>query len=436
MNGGDFVIKIVEIKNNGRTIYNVTTYADNKIIDEKNICYQIYVGNYMDRKVYIMYDSEMKIVEGIWEYINFIKDNRADNSKMALLFNLKYIYIYCDIFKKNIAALTKEDAIAFAYFIAGINHMNTAVELDITRRTQNTALKIFQNTKDYLDSAGYRKSFQSFSKCPRIKNVMYESKAETNQFNDKKYITDEEYSQIIEYINKDTSIDNLIQRAYKLIIKLMYESGLRCGECLGLTLEDYSVISNKKGKLGLLIIRNRTTDSLRQHAKTCSKINSKATYHDKSYGQLNVDYQISFMSMNTFNELEDYIYTAHEQASSKKNYCKSLADSIQDNSFENHYIFLNSQQPTPLSYETFNRYLKKVFKALDIPSTDYTKQIYAHRFRHGFVINKLYHDNLSETEAIELTRHATINGLLPYKSLSIKDLSELYVELEEYLEHE
>lgn len=427
------MFKIVEKRMFNRTIYNFRNVIDKKIIEERNICIQIYSGKFKERTIYTMYNSKMEIIEEMWEYINFTKDNRSDNSKIILLYNLQLIYVYCEIFKKNIKNLTKVDFIIFANFIAGKAYNENLIELKTKRRSGETVNKILQNTLDYLKHSNYRKSYNELKKCSHLKTFGYGKKKEI-RIDEKNYITQEEYKKIISYIRNDLSIEKITRFKYELIVRLMFESGLRCGECLGLTFEDFYRLSNKYGPFGLIVIRNRTTDSKRQSAKTCSKIKSVDEYKTKEYGQDSVDYQKAYTSIQTINDLEKYIEEAHGKAMQQKDYSKSIADNISDDTFENHYIFLNRFNGSCMNYSLMNNYLKKMFNDLKIPKTPHNRVNYAHRFRHGFIIGKLYIDNLSESEVIELSRHTTVKGLVPYRSLSIKDISERNILLERYLE--
>ena len=425
--------KITETKVSKRNIYNAKNIIDGNVIEDREGCIQIFSSKHYDKTYYTMYNSKMEIIEEMWNYINYIKDNLSENSKIKLLYNLKFIYIFCELFKKNIKNLETSDFILFANFLAGHSYDDNMFQVKVKKHTKERVNKILRDTKSYLKQCGFRKSYNALDKCPRI-NFISKGSTKKTHYEDRNYITTEEYISMIDYISKDDTINDLTKLKYRVIIRIMFEAGLRCGETLGLTFEDFIEDENKHGPIGIIIVRNRASDSYRQRAKCCSNIKSQEQYKDQFYGQENVDYQLAFMNIEIYEELETYIELAHGRAMENENYCKSKADNISDNSFENHYVFLNDRVPTPLSYMLLNNYLKKMFTSLEIPTTPHLRVNYAHRFRHGFIIDKLYNENLDSEQVIQLSRHRTVEGLVPYKSLSYKEIGIAQNKLQRYLE--
>ena len=65
-------------------------------------------------------------------------------------------------------------------------------------------------------------------------------------------------SLILNYIDSDDSLDKETKMKYSLIFKLMFNKGLRIGEVLGITIEDFEEVYSNEGDLYYkLYIRNR-----------------------------------------------------------------------------------------------------------------------------------------------------------------------------------
>ncbi|MGE7363971.1 tyrosine-type recombinase/integrase [Staphylococcus cohnii] len=84
-----------------------------------------------------------------------------------------------------------------------------------------------------------------------------------------KYISVDEFKKIIEVIRSDYSIRE------EIIVRLMYECGLRIRETMGLTFEDLDITEES---ISVAYIRNRASDKPYQLAKTCMTIVAREQY--------------------------------------------------------------------------------------------------------------------------------------------------------------
>ena len=62
-----------------------------------------------------------------------------------------------------------------------------------------------------------------------------------------KFISAREMSLILNYIDSDDSLDKETKMKYSLIFKLMFNKGLRIGEVLGITIEDFEEVYSNEG---------------------------------------------------------------------------------------------------------------------------------------------------------------------------------------------
>ena len=162
-----------------------------------------------------------------------------------------------------------------------------------------------------------------------------------------KYISTDDFAAIIRYIR-----DNIHEKERKLrdecMVRIMYEGGCRLGEVLGSTLEDYVVSEVNGDDICFLYIRNRTTDKEYQNAKTCMNIHSKRDYHSDAYETKDVGYQLTFLNMDTYDLICDYIDLVHDKVYKKYriNYDNNKADAVGDykaKNLDNYYLFLNNR---------------------------------------------------------------------------------------------
>lgn len=144
----------------------------------------------------------------------------------------------------------------------------------------------------------------------------------------------DDFIRIIEVTRSDYSIRE------ELIVRLMFQCGLRIGETLGLTFEDLEIIHEDDNNICLAYIRNRYTDQPYQMAKSCINISDKKQYDQKDYQLRDVGFQIVIMPLDLFDLMNNYINEFHLTARSNysENYYKlNLADTVTKDFKENNF---------------------------------------------------------------------------------------------------
>ena len=252
-----------------------------------------------------------------------------------------------------------------------------------------------------------------------------------------KYISTEEFKKIIQYIRKNIKDKERILRD-ECIIRIMYEGGLRLGEVLGSTLEDYVIEEVNDEEICFLYIRNRLTDKKYQSAKTCMNVFSKRTYESNDYKTKDVGYQLSFLNLDTYDLICEYIDLAHERAfkKCKKGYEKSKTDAIGEykkNNEDNYYLFINSRG-TPLSDTTWNEELREIFEAVGIPINYGVKEDNLnHRFRHGFIMHLIHDLKIPREKVMIRSRHKSYSSLDAYYNPTTSEIVKMKQEIEDEL---
>jgi integrase/recombinase XerD len=257
-----------------------------------------------------------------------------------------------------------------------------------------------------------------------------------------KYISQDDFKKIVLYI-QNNSVNNETALRNECIVRIMFECGLRLGEALGSTLEDYVLEEKYDKSFCTLYIRNRVTNLPYQNAKTCMNVWDKKNYTSNDYRTKNVGYQTVFPSTETYDLIMEYFDDAHDRAFKKyKNAYNSKAkadvvsEEFKKEQKENFYVFINSKG-TPLSSTSWNKVLRNIFESVGL-TVDYgvKKNNLSHRFRHGFIMELIQGQKLRIETVKVLARHRNITSLARYYNPTTKDLLKNKTEIEEMLNNQ
>lgn len=229
-----------------------------------------------------------------------------------------------------------------------------------------------------------------------------------------KYISVEEFERIIIEIIANYSIRE------EIIVRLMFQCGLRLGEVLGMTSDDLVMEEIDGAYVPVLYIRNRYSDQPFQNAKTCMKVPDRKLYRSKDYKTNGYGYQTVIIPEDLYNLINDYIEIAHVAAREHKteNYNHStIADRVrkpEPYEDDNYYIFINSLG-RPLSQISWNNIIRKIFKTVGIPVDKETRSNNLnHKFRHGFAMFNVQYLHCNELQLKDRLRHHSIQSVAAY----------------------
>ncbi|TBX50321.1 site-specific integrase [Bacillus mycoides] len=374
-----------------------------------------------------------------YRYLNEELANEGFSKRGQALSALKLLYSYMELFNTEIRYLDKDDKNKIIAFLQGGQGVGQNISYDFKtvrkNETVNNYLGVYRSYFRYLgikDSIFEEVSGQTIllnksgfnSKGAGVEVQKYSmnlKEIETKVV--PKYIRYSEYLDILELIEDKYTLRE------KIIVKLMYEYGLRIGEVLGLTLEDIQGedITKKKGKCRL-ILRNRFTDKSWQYAKSCLKVISRDIYNSASYYEENNGFQVVNILPTTFDLIQEYIdeTTSPFSMSDKayENYSeKNIADKVSSIDIDrNAYVFI-SKNYTPISGGAWNVIMKKIFQEVGI-KTDKGKKIdnLNHRFRHGFAMFKVLHEGYDALKLAHVMRHSGTGSVQQYFNPTEDDL--------------
>lgn len=425
------MIEIEEMKKGNSHYYKVNTYSNNnKLISTRTVHYTLKSVRYNNCRCFLLFDENGNCIENVFKFINMFKISIAETSREKYALYLKYLYEFSGIIDKDISKFQRKDVDKFVVFLSGYDPNSSIADSFYTysSKGEEVVAAIFNIVKEYVNFCGFASS-RYFNSCKSIKKRNY-GKQKTNNLCPK-FISLREMNLILEYINNDNSIDAETKLKYSLIFKLMFNKGLRIGEVLGLTLEDFEEIYNNDGELYYrLYIRNRMSDSKDQRAKRCLTMDGQYTYNAPIYHRLDIGYQQVFLSEEFHDDIIEYFDTMSARFK-RENKSLLKADAV-DGISENWYIFYNKSKPTPLNKDILYNYTREMFKNLNIHIDKYvrTNNLF-HRFRHGFCMYLLYVENIPPIEACKLTRHRNEESLAIYNNPTEDMLAELMIQIEE-----
>lgn len=427
--GGTSMIMIKEVDSYLGISYDI--YFDEKKV--KKVFIQRIKKNYEGKEFIFLLDSNRKVIEKVFEYLNFTGKFNADNSIEQAATALKLVYSYSEIINKNIEDFSKGDIYYFSEFILGISVKGNINSFELSRKRGNSthnlyfdAIRRYLTTNNINNEYFFEKriveakssGFGMFTHTQSRAIEKYKTNKSTGTIESKfipKYISNQEYHKIIDYIEHRKSEHN---ERDKLIVNLMYGLGLRLGEVLGSTLEDIK-INNNRPDAGFLYIRNRLSDKKYQLAKTCHKPRNKEDYESKIYEEKDLGYQRVTLAPTLMREIQNYREQSRDMfsISSKRIgniYELAKADCIEDSTNENYYLFLN-KNGTPLSSSGWNKVIKKIFQEVGIEiDKNFKKDNLSHRFRHGYAMYLIEIEHKDIIYVKEMMRHKNISSTLKY----------------------
>lgn len=432
------------------------TYYKKHLIDEKGkdtvideYCCKSASKEVNGKTYWILFDSQMKVIETTFDFINFYRiEELKPNTKKQHMQALKLLFCYQDMVKKDLRNFSQNEFKRFKTFLKGITTLGTVLRFELTTtRDPDTINNYLLAYRDYLTFLGCTKHFlfdvtkKNFDIS--INDVNVHVTKEVQKHNEKtlkpiievpRYISVVEFKRILEVIRKKFT------RRDELIIRIMWESGLRIGEVLGSTLEDIRTEKTKENQYRQVVyIRNRASDKEDQRAKTCMYVSDKSQYSLPKYSEQGYDvgYQKQQLTKGVVKLLEEYIEEERQKIIDKKaerfKEC-SLADKVTEDWYgDNSYIFLNTLG-RPLSQDLWNRRLRKILDESGI-STDIAKREnnLNHKFRHGFAMYQIQKRGMKIAQLQKLMRHQSIQSTKVYYNPTEDDQLKLLEGFEESL---
>ena len=416
---------------------------ENNILWKEIICFPSFTCTQENGfKSIIMYTNDMQPIVAAFSFLNQMKEPYSTRRQAAPA--LRLLFSYEAIIAKKIEDFTAADIETFKDFLAGVGHSGSDLQFNLTEMrdngTINTYLGIYRKYCDHIgveNAALNQKSSRSsmFTGTFADINAPYRRNERIpRQQEVPRYISPEEFERIIEIIRAKYTMRE------EIIVRLMYENGLRIGEVFGLTNDDFVEEDIKEiGWANVLYLRNRCSDdSVSQSAKGCMKVRTPKDYERKEYSLLNYGYQKVPISHSLADLISCYIEDTHMAA--RKKYGNAYwqhveadrlrkAESYEDPNF---YIFLNSCGKC-LTQQTWNKTLREIFTLAGIGTdTGKKKHNLHHRFRHGFAM-RLVKAGMGRLELKEHLRHRSLDSVACYYRPTTSDIIRTKMVFEEAL---
>ncbi len=432
---------------NNEIFFEVEINEGNNKVTFNEICYKSLVIDEDNFSYVIMYNKLMEPISSVFDFLNFYKSNHSINSRLKGLQALKLLFCYQDIVNKDLESFSSYDLNGLKYFLKGYSSKGEVINLELkslrSNETINSYLSVYRGYLSFLGKEN--KALNKLSATNASINVsddLNDLKITKYASNEKvakkvvevpKYISVEDFKKIIQHVREKYTLRE------EIIIRFMFECGLRIGEVLGMTADDLIVEKIGENYVPILYIRNRLSDNKDQQAKTCMKVIDKKQYKSKEYNTKDFGYQIVVVPEDLYKITNDYIEEAHLKARENKsdNYYKyTKADRVRkDESFEdiNYYIFINTQG-TPLSVISWNVILRNIFVACGISIDKKTRENNLnHRFRHGFAMFNVQYLNCKAIELQARLRHKTLHSVSCYFKPTIEDAIKIKTDFTESL---
>ena len=439
--------KVIESQNRYGNCYDVQLLvAGDRIDSERTVQYQQYITRQDGRDVILIYTSEMEPVEEAIRFLNYGgMHGQSQNHILVAASALRTLYAYLDIYGIQLKDMTQKEAVGYLDFLKGIPRAGLIYESHlVTHRKGETINSYLHAIRRFVEYLGYENHVFLQKKTSLVRTSFGEEDGNFTQGQTYKlqakshekvevpaYIRLDEFKKILAECEKTE--DPLCNR---LICRLMFEHGLRLGECLGLTIEDITSFADADGlPLYAVELRNRLSDTPTQSSKSTMRVHTPDDYLCPEYKRKNIGYWPIIIGEDLAMELLEYINTVHledvRQTAKEKEFFKrrkryAKADSVpggNKNIKENYYVFLNSIG-RPLSENLFNKRLRKIFTACGIPVDKGTRQNNcSHRFRHGYAMFLTNTLHLSDFDVKTLMRHKHISTTAVYHKPTVEDVA-------------
>lgn len=426
---------INEVRDKNGAIYFERIYKDDKhnILGKEDIRFPTYTRAQENGfKSIIVYTKDMQPIVEAFIFLNQMNEPYSSRRQAAPA--LRLLYSYEAIISKKIGEFTAADIEAFKDFLAGVSYSGTDMQFNLIETrdngTINTYLGIYRKYCEYIgiENAALNQRANRSSRMITAAFADYNAPYRRNeqivqQREVPMYISPEDFERIIAVIRARYTIRE------EVIVRLMYEDGLRIGEVFGLTNDDF-VEENVKdiGWVNILYLRNRySDDEVSQSAKGRMRVRSRSDYNRRGYNLIGYGFHKVPISHALADQIGTYIEEAHLAAREKygEDYWNRMsADRVRESKESedpNFYIFMNSHGGR-LTQQTWNKTMRAIFQlaGIDIDKNKRERNL-NHRFRHGFAM-RLVNEGMGLLELKEQLRHVSIDSVRCYFRPTTSDI--------------
>ena len=421
----------MKIKN--KTVYEYVVTDGYKICLRKMIDITATTAVFNGREYYVVYDEDYKLDYVVFDFLNFNLTQKSSNSRNQSMEAIKFLKCFETIIGKKIKDFNLHDANLLKAFLRGESYAGRDMTINLITSRSSQSINMYAGVyRQYLKYLGIENSvisdFRNNTVYPWKKEVGRNQRfsfSETVVSREEipAYISLDEFVTILQIIRKKYSIRE------EIIVRLMYEAGMRIGEVLGLTFDDVRLIKEKGKYIPTVYIRNRASDNKYQRAKSVMTITDSSQYAMPEYYMKELGFQNVYISQELYDLIDEYINEFHEKAreENKELYFEYATADCVDNMSEygdtNCYIFINNKGKR-LNGKNWNDILKRIYEEAGIHiDKDKKRHNLSHRFRHGFAMFQVqYADNKDPVSLKQLMRHKNVETVKIYLRFTVEDI--------------
>ena len=395
---------------------------------------------------HIIYDEEMRPIEPVYRFLNETLKKLSPNTIANAITPLRLYIAFCE-------------AYGFKDLVVPEMYCNELTEfLFRNEKTQSSTAALYSSI---IRSFLRRKGHANDPYMAHVPRVTWTSGADgverPRNYDQYKYApkrntereqvcpahnTIEDYDRIQKVMSTRSGRYGPVDYAGCIILILEFFLGRRCGEVLGLTIEDISTITDPEtGEIThVLYLRNRVTDVIGHHAKTREHIVDTRYYNNADYiSAYQLPRNCIKIDDGLFELMQTYIDIVHSWAQNEhpERYAKAKADIVNPEQFakdwglkENHYFFLNFLGG-PLEKRAWHKRLVRYYHAANVPLGPGKSP--NHGFRHGvaWILRHILHKNsrdIADYLGQKCTKSADI-----YAKASFDEIAQLGAIVQQYI---
>lgn len=442
------MILLKTVKKGQRNEYwRVDSDAENIVIHERKSGVRCVETGKRGEKHYLLLDSDGNTIPEANRYVNEVLPfrNASDNTRHKTMNVLVRLYSFTYLMDLNVRSLDSVDVHRLKMFLRG----------DGDSRCSNRTVNSYLGTIRAFFEEMHIECEALFRRHPikgdQIKDDEFSITTIHYAFDSNlpvqestsvpKYITLDEYIKLLGFAK---AVRNWVAI---ILMHLMFRYGMRLGECLGLTEEDFVYLKIDGKEVPTLIVRNRLSNRRDQCAKGKMVPQSSDDYRSEDYIKEWKDDDYAHYYLTESDEFVEtftrFIHDTREDAEKNHpdNYASSEADIVDPETFakkglkKNHYIFLN-RLGRRLSGQLWGCTLKEFFIQADIPIDKGKKRNnLSHRFRHGFAMMRAHFmDPPVPVQVLQkMMHHHRISSTMIYYNLTDEEKFKLQSQLQERL---
>lgn len=377
----------------------------------------------------IILDEKGDVVADPTQYLATNRLLDAPATRRMVANALCHLYVHARMTGYDVEHMTTTNIRDFTAFLSGTT-VHSYEGGKTTYRTATSVNNAYSMVKQYILDRGFDNAAFNIRRSTQVEtNIQGVNVTTTRYYDPNRLRTNPLYGDTPPMHLTPKQANDLL-RAIKeagdeetwLAANLQVRTGLRPGELLGLTLEDFKVHRHLDGSEDYdIVLRNRCSDMSYQFCKRLYHPKSTDEYrHEVYHNTLSWEVPITKKIRNGIIDHFEAFRASLSAADRKVFEDNVRADAVEVRGVkvppENYYVF-HGGHLNRLTQQTYNNHLKRYFEAIGVPVDHGTKvSNCAHRLRHTYAMyHAQYSPNKKEPEELRLMmRHSSVASIQSY----------------------